>query len=374
MKKGNYWIFLICIFLPSSVFSQNRTFHFNWPREGADTINVFNINDTIDIGTTSYTGSVIYDASIYNPTNDTFYYDDHYGNNLIVPPHDSGHWTIGLHTDYRNQDEGVLGVYEFSLEGKDSTYYNSVGSVHLYLTGRADIRIDKKLPLFQNQFWYGSLYSVDSSGGFYNFNPLDSQLFINDQDSDVVIQTIFIPKGSHFSIKRFSVPNFPVTLHNGDTFTTYLTYSDVADTIGLTYFPNSSDSTIVDTIYYDLVVIVTDTTYPVAKANYKGSPPKKELGQASVIVPNLIPANIFISNDPVTDGTRITIPETRSAAMKIVDLLGVTVAESNATDWRWNGESRSGGCLANGIYIIEARGISNLGKAFQVSKNIILMR
>ena len=74
------------------------------------------------------------------------------------------------------------------------------------------------------------------------------------------------------------------------------------------------------------------------------------------------------------ENTYIILPEARSATIKIVDLLGVTVAETNATDWRWSGESSSGRRLPNGIYTIEAQGISNKGKAFEVSRNIILMR
>ena len=198
--------------------------------------------------------------------------------------------------------------------------------------------IDKGITLYQNQFVWNGIQGMDQSGNYY---PLDSIPYYNDQDSDVIIQTMFIPKGSHFTIKGFSNLKFPVTLHKGDLFIAYFSYSDIPDTIGYTFSPNPNDSTIIDTGYWDMVVIVTDTTYQIAKANYKGSPPKKILGQTGVHVSKQNSVDILISENPVIVSAHITIPDARSASVKIIDLIGNTVAEANTADWQWNGVSSS---------------------------------
>ena len=83
---------------------------------------------------------------------------------------------------------------------------------------------------------------------------------------------------------------------------------------------------------------------------------------------------ILCTSNPVIDGTELTLAEAVTAKFTIFNLLGYKIAEHSGSSWQWGGLSASGSKLPNGLYTVEAEGVSIVGKPVHASRNIILMK
>jgi hypothetical protein len=260
---------------------------------------------------------------LHNPTDDTLVYDalsglgsgsiffDYKGDFdffTIIPPHDSArllYYADG--SQYPEYGEWNVG-YQVLGDTTEKNYTSLVTTC--YVKDRDDLLIE----VFEDQFVYTWLSYYDSNS---NVVTADSQEYVNDQDSLVTIKTMFIPKGSHYTITGYS-SELPAILDKGEKLTVYYSYGE-ADTVAYI------DSLSQDTLYWDMVVIVTDTTYPVASASFKGQPPKAEIKSSVPKMPKKDSTKIVHYPNPAANTLHISLPDGPVQRVVMYDMTGALV-------------------------------------------------
>jgi hypothetical protein len=296
-------------------YGQSRTHHVTIPSSVVDTLNMGVLSWQV-----YYYNSNIW---LHNPTDDTLIYDartvsvggslffdykDNFDYFTIIPPHDSTkllYFAIG--SEFPEYGEWNIGYQVFG-DTLDKNY------TPLVTTCYAKDRDDLLVEVFEDQFVYTGISHYDSNS---NVVTADSQEYLNDQDSLVTIKTMFIPKGSHYTITGYS-SDLPVTLEKGEKLTVYYSYGE-ADTVAYI------DSLTQDTSYWDIVIIVTDTTYPVASASFNGQPPKAEIKSS---VPNIFryeDTKIVLYPNPTTKELTISHTSERAERVVMYDMTGALV-------------------------------------------------
>jgi hypothetical protein len=391
MKHSITRLIAICcvgctIALSATSNAQHIRYNLTWPGPTVDSIDA-GVSFSGQLQGINYSGLFLQpgDAWIHNPTDETIYYTCTYGFGgggylyfdsaigMTIAPHDSVVMHLLFLTSINVNAEGILDqIWYMNMNSLDDTTHHWNCEFHMKV--RVEMPIDSsdiRMPLFKDQMVYQSLMLMDLNN--YTMTvPVDSTIYYNNQDSTVTIQYLFVPTGSHFSIANYSDLTFPITLHKNESLPISFLYSSTPDTVGF-IGPDPMDSTKIDTSYNDIVVIITDTTFQIAKANYKGYPPK--ITQSSAIARHeAVPSQIVLTANPLVRTTEIRLANASIAKFTIVDLMGNIVARHDGNNWRWDGISSSGLKLPNGAYSIEAVGINSSGKSIHDSRAFILMK
>ena len=407
-------LFLVILSLASfkgEVCAQISSYHLTIPD---------NTEDTVNLGSISYYSYLSNDSIwIHNPTNDTLKYiqegywqagtylyfngggayidsnsylvSDSNSWTLTIPPHDSGRVSsvsCGFYgRTYRDDNDTVqqvipILVRSVSVPTKEwIENIRIIASYHTLLPAYTFRHGDTNwydYTLYRNQLvdLYLNLFSsFDSDHHSRDTVLTDSLKFFNDQDSDVIIQTLFVPEGSRYWITGFSGESFPYTLHHGELFTVYLNFSDTAGRNPTTIIDTNQGGWNKYTYYNDWAVVITDSTFPVSKATYNGAAPKANPKSSLSVKPSFrSEGQIQISANPVLERTEIDLKNARFAKFSIFNLLDSKVAEHSGSSWQWDGLSSAGSKLPHGLYTVKAEGVSIDGKFIHASRNIILMK
>ena len=83
---------------------------------------------------------------------------------------------------------------------------------------------------------------------------------------------------------------------------------------------------------------------------------------------------MMVYPNPTTEAVTITLPDSRNAKVEVFDVLGNTLFMGSeiGSEWHWDLRSASGEKLSAGSYVLRATGLTNEGKRFVVSRQLIV--